>query len=199
MPRLILRRFEIAMFILFILIVSIVVGLLRRGKLARFIDINLRWRGVLIFGFLLQVLIFSEWWQTNPATKPITPYGYIASMIVLFVAVTKNFHIPGIRLITLGWCLNFSAILFNGGYMPASLDALALAGKPLRAPGEVWNNSIVMGPDTQLFFLCDIFAIPKGFIFPNVFSIGDILLTIGAVYLTQKTMVVAESPKNTTL
>ncbi|MBI5648906.1 MAG: DUF5317 family protein [Chloroflexi bacterium] len=56
-----------------------------------------------------------------------------------------------------------------------------------------------MGLDTQLFFLCDIFAIPKGFIFPNVFSIGDILLTIGAVYLTQKTMVVAESPKNTTL
>jgi len=186
------------MIILFILVISILVGLLRHGNLMRFIDLDLRWRGVFIFGFLIQVLIFSDGWRTNPTLQPITPYAYLASMIVLFVAVSKNFHIPGMRLITFGWCLNFLAIFFNGGYMPASPDALAFAGKPPRAPGEVWNNSIGMGPDTQLVLLCDIFAVPKGFIFPNVFSIGDVLLTIGAVYLTQTTMVVAESAKKTT-
>jgi hypothetical protein len=182
------------MIILLILVVSIIIALIRHGKLSRFADIHLRWRGIIILGFLVQVLIFSNSWQASPDLKPLTPYLYIASMGLLLAALVPSFHIPGMRLITFGLCLNFVAILFNGGYMPASPEAFALAGHSGLSPGQVTNNSIVMHPGTQLFFLCDIFAIPKGFIFPNVFSIGDVLLTIGAVYLTQKALVVSPHP-----
>lgn len=183
------------MILLVVLGVSLVFALIRGGKISRFTDLNLRWRGVILIGFLIQVLIFSNFWQDRFDTRALTPSIYLVSMGLLVIALFVNYRIPGMALLTLGLCLNFVAILFNGGYMPASPDALALAGHPALLAGHISNNSIVMGPDTQLFFLCDIFAIPKGFIFPNVFSIGDISIAIGSVYLVQKTMVVSQ-PSN---
>ncbi len=177
------------MIILFIGILAIGIALARGGKLTRWANLNLRGRGVIILGFILQVLIFSREWQTHADLKPWTPYIYITSMVVILIALGFNFHLPGIRLITLGLCLNLLAIVFNGGYMPASPEAIVLAGRTLPVTGQTNNNSMVMGPDTRLPLLCDIFAVPKGFIFPNVFSIGDVCLTLGAVYLIQKTLV----------
>ncbi len=77
----------------------------------------------------------------------------------------------------------------NGGYMPVSPAARALAGLPELVPGQIANNVVGMGPDTQLYFLTDIFAIPKGIPRSNAFSIGDILIAAGAVWLTQRVMV----------
>jgi hypothetical protein len=180
------------MILLVVLGGSLVIALIRGGKISRFADLNLRWRGIILIGFLIQVLIFSNFWQGRIDTHALTPYIYLVSNGLLFIALVINYRLPGMPFLTLGLCLNLIAILFNGGYMPASPEALALAGHSSFTAGQISNNSIVMGPDTRLFFLGDIFAIPKGFIFPNVFSIGDILIAIGAVYLIQKTMVVSK-------
>ena len=177
------------MFLLVVLVVSIVIALIRGGKITHFADLNLRWRGVILIGFLIQVLIFSNYWQSKPDTKALTQYGYIASNVILLIALVYNYRIPGMPLLTLGLVLNASAIIANGGYMPASPEALALSGLPPLAPGQISNNSIGMDANTQLFFLADIFAIPKGFPRSNVFSIGDTLIAVGAVWLTQKAMV----------
>ena len=177
------------MFILAVLVVSIFIALIRGGKISRFADLNLRWRGVILIGFLMQVLIFSNFWQSRPDTKVLTQYLYIASNVLLLLALAYNYRIPGMRLLTLGLVLNSIAIITNGGYMPASPDALALAGLPQLSPGQVSNNSIGWPSNTQLFFFTDIFAIPKGFPFPNVFSIGDTVIALGAVWLTQQVMV----------
>lgn len=177
------------MLILVIGLVAIGIALARGGDLRRWADLALRWRGLIILGFLVQAVIFSNLWQTQDSLAPLTPYAYILSMLLPLVALTRNFHLPGIRLVTLWLCLNLLAIAANGGYMPASPDALALAGYARYTPGEIRNNSIVMGPDTRLVLLCDIFAVPKGLPLPNVFSIGDMFLALGAVYLIQKTLV----------
>lgn len=180
------------MFLLVVLVLALFVALIRGGKISRLADLNLRWRGVILIGFLIQVLIFSNSWQSRLDLQTLTPYFYLASMGLLVIALFANYRLPGMALITLGLCSNALAILFNGGYMPASPEALALAGQPPLPVGQITNNSIVMGPATQLFFLCDIFAIPKGFILPNVFSVGDILIAIGTVYMIQKTLVVSK-------
>ncbi len=182
------------MIILVVLVVSLAVAMIRGGKIGRLADLNLRWRGVIISGFLIQVLIFSSFWQSNPETKILTQYAYGVSMGLLVIALGVNLRIPGIPLLTLGLVLNSITIVANGGYMPASPEALALSGHPQLSPGQVSNNSIGMGPTTLLFFLADIFAIPKGFLFPNVFSIGDVLIAIGTAYLIQKTIVISAPP-----
>jgi hypothetical protein len=78
--------------------------------------------------------------------------------------------------------------------MPASPTAMQAAGWPVLLPGQILNNSIGIGPETVLSFLGDIFAIPRGFIFANVFSIGDVVIAIGAVILTQKGLLPSTTP-----
>ena len=62
--------------------------------------------------------------------------------------------------------------------MPASTSALQTAGMQ-QAPGEFINSTSV--PDAHLQILGDIFAIPSWLPFSNVFSIGDVLLVLGAL------------------
>lgn len=179
------------MILLVVLVASISVALLRGGHLGNLAALNLRWRGVIIAGFLIQVIIFSSAWGNNDQLRSLTSLGYILSMLVLLVGLAANHRLPGMFLIAGGFFLNFAAILLNGGHMPASQAAMQVAGLPLLQPGQTSSNSIGMGPDTVAFFLGDIFAIPKDFIFPNVFSIGDVLIALGAVVLTQKALVVS--------
>ena len=185
------------MIFLVVLVIAVVVGLIRGGKLGTFAELNIRWKGFILVGFLIQVLIFSDFWQGQSETRALVQLGYLTSLVLLLVALLVNHRIPGMWLISLGFLLNFIAIALNGGYMPASPAALEMSGHRLLPPGQVSNNSIGMGADTRVPFLCDIFAIPKGFIFPNVFSVGDALIAVGAVYMIEKTMTGSQANPHT--
>lgn len=177
------------MFILLILGFSLILALLRGGRLDQLAVLPLRWRGVILTGFLIQVLVFSDFWQGQSDLRAVTQFAYVLSLSLLLLALVANLRLPGLPLIMLGFCLNFTVIALNGGYMPSSAAARALVGLSHLEPGQVASNSIGMGPGTRLDFLGDNFAIPRGFVFPNVFSIGDVLIAIGAFYLIQRAMV----------
>jgi hypothetical protein len=177
------------MFMLVVLTVSIFVGLARGGKLSAFADLDLKLRGVLIAGFLIQVLVFSSFWQGRPDTKALTVYAYILSNLLLLVGLLSNLRIPGVSLLTIGLLANALAIIMNGGHMPVSPEALALSGLPARTAGETSNNSVVADAGTQLLFLTDVFAIPKEIPLHNVFSLGDICIAFGAAWLAQAAMI----------
>jgi lipoprotein signal peptidase len=179
------------MIILAVLIAAIALALLRGGNLGNLATVNLRWRGVIILGFLIQVLIFSSFWQDRRETLALTQFFYLASLCLLVAALAANRHIPGMMLITFGFLLNFIAIAANGGYMPALYSAMQNTTFSPLLPGQVSTNSIGMGPDTRLPFLGDIFAIPRGIPFSNVFSLGDVLIALGTVYLIQRVLVVS--------
>lgn len=61
--------------------------------------------------------------------------------------------------------------------MPASRTALIAAGKPVAHAGFV-NSAPVA--HARLAFLGDIFSIPRSLPLANVFSVGDVLLLVGA-------------------
>jgi hypothetical protein len=184
------------MVLLVVMLASVAVALARGGRFGNLAALNLRWRGVIIAGFLLQVIVFSSAWENSSQLRPLTPIGYTVSMLVLLVGLLANYRLPGMLLLTGGFFLNFAAILLNGGHMPASQAAMQVAGLPILQPGQTSSNSIGMGPETVAFFLGDVFAIPKGFIFPNVFSLGDVLIALGAVVLTQRALVGSIPPPN---
>ncbi len=177
------------MFILVILAVSLMLALFRGGRLDELALLPLRWRGVILTGFLIQVLVFSDFWQAQGELRAVTHLAYLLSLSLLLAALLANFRVSGLPLITLGFCLNFIVIAWNGGFMPSAAGARAVAGLSPLEPGQVANNSIGMGPGTYLNFLGDVFAIPRWLIFPNVFSIGDVLIAFGAFYLIQRAMV----------
>jgi hypothetical protein len=67
--------------------------------------------------------------------------------------------------------------VLNGGYMPADAGAMAALGKT--APTTYSNSAILAEP--ALKPLTDIFALPTWVPFANVFSVGDVLISVGVV------------------
>jgi hypothetical protein len=62
--------------------------------------------------------------------------------------------------------------------MPASSGALRSAGLEVTS-GEFTNSDVV--ENANVAFLGDVFAIPDGWPGSNVFSIGDIVIVVGAL------------------
>jgi hypothetical protein len=66
--------------------------------------------------------------------------------------------------------------------MPASAVAWRLAGRPA-ASG--FANSLPVD-HARLLFLGDVFAIPHGLPLANVFSVGDVLLVLGLMWMVHR-------------
>ena len=161
------------MFILYAIPIGIVAGYLLGGRLDRLGDIRFRWGWLAIGGLIAQVVLFSP-----PAADIVGAAGpplYVASTAAVFVAVVRNWRIPGLALVALGAASNLAAIAANGGVMPASPDAVAVLGTE---SGPGFSNSVVMA-DPALRPLTDIFALPGWVPFANVFSVGDVLIGVG--------------------
>jgi hypothetical protein len=87
-------------------------------------------------------------------------------------------------IVALGAISNLAAISANGGFMPASREALTTAG--FSDEGEHTNSIVLENPALEP--LTDIFALPAGLPFANVFSIGDVLIALGIVVVIVTTM-----------
>jgi hypothetical protein len=161
------------MFILYALVIGIALGLLRGGKLASIADVRFRWAPLVLVGFLLQVLLFSD--AVAERVGDLGPALYVASTLLVAVAVVRNLAIPGLPLVALGAASNLAAIVANGGFMPASPAAMAALGKDV--PTIYSNSAVVAQP--ALAPLTDVFALPTWLPFNNIFSIGDVILGVG--------------------
>jgi uncharacterized protein DUF5317 len=145
------------------------------GRVAALAELQFRAKGLLIGAIAAQVLIVSIF-PDGSATFHNTVH--IATYVVVAVFVAANRRIPWVWLVALGGALNFTAILANGGVMPASPRALQGAGLALDPEGFV-NSGAVAHPHLQ--FLGDVFWVPSSFPITNVFSVGDILILVGAL------------------
>jgi hypothetical protein len=163
-------------FVLIAVPIGIVLGFLVGGRLERLSQIRFEWAWLAVVGLAIQVLLFS------------TPLGaslgngvgeaiYVASTGMVLVAVWRNLAVPGLALVALGAIANLIAIVANGGVMPTTVEALTTAGLSVE---DGFSNSAVLA-DPVLAPLTDIFAIPAGLPFSNVFSIGDVLIALGIV------------------
>jgi hypothetical protein len=161
------------MFILYAVVIGLVVGLLAGGKIASIGDLRFRWAPLVLVGFGAQVLLFSDAVATR--IGDLGPVLYVASTLLVVIAVVRNGTIPGMPLVALGAACNLAAIVANGGFMPASPAAMAALGKA--APAIYSNSAIVAEP--ALAPLTDIFALPSWLPFHNIFSLGDVILAAG--------------------
>jgi hypothetical protein len=159
-------------FILYAIPIGIVAGYLGGGRLDRLGELRLHWVPVMLLGLALQVGIFSD--AVGRAAGDAGPAIYVLSAVLVFVAVLRNSHVPGVGLIAVGAGCNLAAIVANGGWMPADPGALAaIGGLP---PG--YTNSIATA-DPALRPLTDLFALPAAVPLSNVFSFGDVLIGVG--------------------
>jgi hypothetical protein len=161
------------MFLLYAIVLGLLVGLLVGGRPKGLASLEFRWAWLAVAGFATQILLFSA-----PISERVGDAGppiYVASTGLVLAAVLRNVRIQGLSLVAAGAAANMAAIVANGGYMPASAEALAAIGH--RVTGGYSNSALVETP--ALVPLTDIFALPAGLPFTNVFSVGDVLIALG--------------------
>ena len=168
------------MFLLGFLIIGLFIGLLLGGRMRNLRSYRLTSPFLPILALLLQILLFSESIPTARWTLALKAVLHVLSYIMLLVFFALNFKKPGFAIMGLGLLLNFAVISANGGFMPTNREALSKAGFQTSgyASGTLHNNGIAK--KTRLEILGDVFSIPQGIPFSNVFSIGDVLIGLGA-------------------
>jgi hypothetical protein len=157
---------------------GVIVGLLRGGKLERLGELGLKALPVVWLALALRLsvgilarqgFIYAAWVQ-------------VVAYLLFFGAVGMNLSVGGMKLFGLGSLLNFIVIVMNGGAMPVSPQAMAVAG----LSGQPAGTHMLMTAETPLWFLADI--IPVWMPLPNVISVGDILIVVGIFIFIQRRM-----------
>jgi MFS transporter, DHA3 family, macrolide efflux protein len=146
---------------------------LARGRFSRLAEVRIAAPAALLASLLAQVLVLRVLREGDPLLLGL---GHVSTYLLAAVFVWRNRHIPGLWLVALGGMANLAAISANGGVMPASPEAWAVAGLPEKVAFS--NSATVEG--ARLAFLGDVFAIPSPLPLANVFSVGDVLLIAGA-------------------
>jgi Family of unknown function (DUF5317) len=162
--------------------IGILVGFLARGNLANLSGFRFRWAWVAVAGLLIQIALFTP--TGDAVAGGAGPAIYVASTVVVFLAVLRNIRLPGLPIVALGSISNLAAISANGGFMPADAGALAIAG--FTDAGSHTNSVVLEHPALQP--LTDIFAVPAGIPMANVYSVGDVLIGIGIVIMIASLM-----------
>ncbi len=175
------------MFILIVLALCLVIALARGGRVSRVLELRTRHLWILFIPFALQLIAFSPLGDAPVSGALLAKALYVSSLAVAALAVWLNRHLPGLTLISLGLALNFVVIALNGGFMPVSLEARRLAGRASLIERDA--NVIPMTPDTVLPWLGDVLPLPAGVPFANVFSIGDVLITLGGIIFIWRALV----------
>jgi hypothetical protein len=153
--------------LLAVLVVSVVVGVARGGKLANAAEIHANGWVLLFVAFAIQIgALFLPDRARGLATSLI-----LASYAALLAAVWLNRDHPGALLAGIGISMNFVVIALNGG-MPVSVEAITLAGGAVDLPLDA--KHVLLTADSSLPFMADVIPLPG-----EVISIGDVLLGVG--------------------
>lgn len=144
------------------------------GRLGALGELRFRRSSALVAALAIQIVIVSVLPQGSPLLHDA---AHVVSYVLAAWFLAVNRRVPGLWLVALGGVLNLAAISANGGVMPASVSALVAAGHAEQA--RQFANSAVVA-HAKLAFLGDVFALPRWVPLHNVFSIGDVGISLGA-------------------
>lgn len=160
------------MFLLPCIALGLLFALVLGGRPSRLAAVRFRLAPLVVVALGVQVVLFSRLGDALPdgAVAPV----HVGTYGLLLVFAAANVRIRPLALVFAGLLLNTTVIAANGGAMPASRAALEAFG----IRGDYAN---VTSERHRLDFLGDVFVVPTQLPLANVFSIGDILIGLGAI------------------
>jgi hypothetical protein len=179
------------MILLIAVALSVVIALARGGRLAHLAQLSVRVGWLVFVAFALQIVITREL-VPRLATKPSWSVALLVLSHLLLLAVAiANYRLPGMLVIGFGLALNLTAMLFNGGFMPVTREALEAADlahlmiETAAGTRVAGSKEIVLSQSqARLWILSDIIVVPRPLL--TIVSVGDIVLALGAFILFQR-------------
>jgi len=177
-----------------ILLVAVVIGLIAgltrawvKKREYRYDELRFPW--LVLAAFIPQVLAFYIPSISHSVSDALAAVLLVSSQALLLVFAVLNIKFTSFWPIFAGFLANFLVILFNGGLMPISPETIRKmtstlpdftfqVGARLGTGKDIVLNESV----TRLAFLSDRFVVNAG-LFIVAFSLGDILISIGVIWL----------------
>jgi len=179
------------MLYIYIIIISILVGFIRGGKLNNLTQISLKRIELIILACLIQGGLIFFGTRKVQFILDCSSYALIFSYIVLILAVWYNKQLKGMNIITLGIIFNFIVIVANGGHMPVLLSSLYRVGLNdfalILKEGRYVTHTLIT-EKTLFKFLADVLPLSPRIPDPSVVSAGDFLMFFGVFSLIQNAM-----------
>lgn len=167
-------------------VLSIVVGLIRKGSLRNLGRIPLRHFYLFCVPFLVFAVVSTI--AVSTGHKSLMPYIHLADIgqyVILLAAIILNLHVWEMWLVGSGTLANSIVLTANGGAMPVSMHALKSTGLA-GALGSQPVRHALMTPQTHLKWLADVIPVRTFSPFlSQVMSVGDVLISIGLFILVQ--------------
>lgn len=151
---------------------------------------DLKAPALVLLAFLPQFFIFYL-----PATRSRIPETtasilFVSSLTILIAFSLLNIRKTSFWPVTAGFLLNVAVILANGGWMPISpqtAQKIMPAGSvdALQIGQRIGFSKDILLPreETRLWFLSDRLTFPQWVNYGVAFSVGDLLLFIGIIWL----------------
>jgi hypothetical protein len=157
-------------------VVAVLSAALFGGRLSRLFEVRLRASWLPVAALLLQVVILQV---LEDGPRPLLVTIHVATYAMAAAFIWLNRRLPGLWAVAAGAACNGITIALNHGTLPARAAAL-VAADIHKDPAAFLNSGTVAHP--VLGFLGDVFAWPAPLPFANVFSVGDVLIVLGAGY-----------------
>jgi hypothetical protein len=186
------------MILLLVLAIALLVAFLRGGSLRNLDGFHLEWGW--LAGLALAIQIVAVYGATGNSHLYLQRGALVVSSLLLLPVVWRNHRYPGLALIGLGLALNLAVMVANGGFMPITPEAVAriehghlIAHLDGVARMSGSKGIVLPREETALWVLSDILIIPSPFPVASAFSLGDVLVAVGAFIFLQRAMVSTSS------
>jgi hypothetical protein len=166
-------------------------GLVRAGWGGRHLQVpQLQHTWLVVLAFLSQFVAFHL-----PATRPVVSDGVAAGALVvsqalLLIFAWYNRQEAGIVVLGVGTALNLLVIAFNGGLMPISPGTVlrlapGASANSLKIGERLWQGKDIVLPlrEMRFWWLSDYFVLSRGYRYRVAFSLGDVVIAMGAFWL----------------
>ncbi|MCA1031395.1 DUF5317 domain-containing protein [Bacillus timonensis] len=172
------------------ILISFIVGFLRKGNLKGIATLNLKWGWIFPVLLLIQFTVYllqNKYEVLGNASGVIFMLVYVAGLTFLWI--NRNYR--GMSLILVGVFLNFIVMAVNGGRMPVSAEAAAILDPYYlqTLKDGLYAKHTLLVESTKLGFLGDIIPLSNPYPRTQVISIGDVIMNIGVFYFIQYLMV----------
>ncbi len=161
------------MFLLPSLALGLVLAVVLGGRVSRLRSLPVRHGWLVLVALGAQIAIFSRLGAGLGEGARAQLHLWSYALLLLFALA--NLRTRPFLLVFAGLLLNAIAIAANGGRMPLSPTAARAAG--------IDPGGNVSAEADRLWFLGDVFALPRQVPLANTFSLGDLLIGLGAIAL----------------
>lgn len=172
------------------IIIGIIVGLIRGGRISYLSNLNLKQLNIFVLGVVIQLLPFFfgkiDFFQSWACQI------YFVGYLLVFVFLILNFAKKGMKLLIAGTALNSLALLLNDLKMPVYVNStsskVARMNLSIRT-GDLVNYVPVKELNGFTDYLGKIIHMPDFYLGVPVISVADIIISVGIIILIQDAMV----------